>query len=192
MPSKPAHAASHTGRPMAVHVTHPNLAVKQSICMSSNSYVGQLRREVSANRAFNSPPEKLRMFIGGKMLMWKPALQCTCRFCLLSGLHFFITTRCCNLGVGYICTLLVPDISTTLAPSCACPTQLQVICNSTLAHAGVFSLSLSTSAVAVLNRAGPPKAADLLLKPTRSSRIEPLHISPAQLKVAICRQRAAE
>lgn len=65
MPSKPAHAASHNGRPVTVHVTNPNLAVKQGINMSSNNYVGQLRREVSANHAFDSPPEKLRMFIGG-------------------------------------------------------------------------------------------------------------------------------
>ena len=34
--------------------------------MSSNNYVGQLRQQVAALPSFDSPPEKLRMFIGGE------------------------------------------------------------------------------------------------------------------------------
>lgn len=65
MPSKPSHAASHSGYPVTVNVTSPGMAVKQGISMNSNNYVGQLRQKLAAKHLFDSQPEHLRMFIGG-------------------------------------------------------------------------------------------------------------------------------
>ena len=70
MPSKPAHAASHNGYPVTVNVAAPNLAVKQGICMKSNSYVGQLRQQLAAKHLVDTQPEKLRMFVGGVPLLY--------------------------------------------------------------------------------------------------------------------------
>ena len=67
MPTMCAHAASYMGAPMSVGVTAPNMnQAKFQIDMNSNSYVGQLRQQVASQPAFNTPPECLRMFLGGE------------------------------------------------------------------------------------------------------------------------------
>ena len=66
MPTRAAHAASYVGSPLVVGVTAPNIhQAKYQLEMNSNSYVGQLRQQVASKPAFNIPPQRLRMFLGG-------------------------------------------------------------------------------------------------------------------------------
>ena len=67
MPTQASHAASYVGSPLRVNVTAPNIhAAKCQLDMNSNSYVGQLRQQIASRPAFNIPPQRLRMFLGGE------------------------------------------------------------------------------------------------------------------------------
>ena len=96
MPSKPAHAASHSGMPVTIHVIPSNLAVRPCLSMSSNNYVGQLRQEVAAQPSFDAPPERLRMFIGGELVSAASACLCSYSSAQPTGSSTWCKTPACR------------------------------------------------------------------------------------------------